>query len=263
MARFVSIMDGLEAARGASLSALLEQLLLDTGYLRHLSSVEDSGERLENIDQLRAVINQYEETGGEDSDLAYFLEGVALVADVDELGEEQPDAVTLITLHAAKGLEFPVVFLLGLEEGVLPHLRSFDVPVQMEEERRLAYVGMTRARDRLYLLRAYRRFSMGAHLANPISRFLRDVPAHLLRPYSSGGPRSYVEAKATPQPQEVDERPKSEEAWQPGDKVVHPSFGQGTVVSVDGRRSDTELTIAFDGKGIKRISLAYISLARD
>ena len=141
LARFVSIMDGLEAARGASLSALLEQLLLDTGYLRHLSSVEDSGERLENIDQLRAVINQYEETGGEDSDLAYFLEGVALVADVDELGEEQPDAVTLITLHAAKGLEFPVVFLLGLEEGVLPHLRSFDVPVQMEEERRLAYVG--------------------------------------------------------------------------------------------------------------------------
>lgn len=264
---FAKTMADLIEGRTASLGVLLEQVLLDSGYLKHLSGLDDSEERLANIDQLRAVVSQYEEVAGGEADLAAFLEGVALIADVDEMDGE-PNAITLITLHAAKGLEFPTVFLVGMEEGVLPHIRSFDDPSQMQEERRLAYVGITRAQDRLYMLRAYRRFSMGGHISNPASRFLKDVPAELVR--TPGGPpsRTYKQAATAEARSASDTSPPpaaqdlDQPEWQAGDKAVHPKFGTGTVISIDKRRGGTELTIAFDGKGVKRISLAYVALAR-
>ena len=120
------------------------------------------------------------------------------MADVDEL-QGAVEAITLITLHAAKGLEFPVVFLVGMEEGVLPHIRSFDDPRQMEEERRLAYVGITRAEDSVYLTRAYRRYLGGRPLTNAPSRFLGEIPEHLLRPYRSGERRT-VRERVAPAP---------------------------------------------------------------
>lgn len=275
VARFAGMLAGLQEVRMVAPSVLLEHVLLDSGYLRYLADLEESDERLANIDQLRAVVTKYEEVaraeagaageGEADSGIEAFLEGVALVSDVDEM-EGEPDAVTLITLHAAKGLEFPTVFLVGMEEGVLPHKRSYDDPRQMEEERRLAYVGITRAGDRLYLLRAYRRFVMGGHISHPASRFLGDIPPRLLRRPGERPPRSYMEtATAPPEPEEdsgAREKPAAEPGWTPGDTAVHPTFGPGTVISVDQRRSGTELTIAFDGRGIKRISLSYVSLSR-
>ncbi len=266
---FAAILSGLREVRASPPGALLEHVLLDSGYLRFLSELDDSEERLSNIDQLRAVIRKHEEAAGEEGAIEAFLESVALVADVDEM-EGEPDAVTLITLHAAKGLEFPTVFLIGMEEGVLPHKRSFDNPAQMEEERRLAYVGITRARDRLYLLRAYRRFVMGGHITHPASRFLQDIPPRLLTRPGGRPQRTYMEtATETPEPDPPAlDGPSSggsnddAEDWAPGDKAVHPTFGPGTVISVDQRRSGTELTIAFDGRGVKRISLSYVSMDR-
>src|SRR5262249_52988183 len=144
------------------------------GYLQH-TDPSDAEARWENVQELRAVATQYEDLQGEHS-LASFLEEVALVADVDDPGANAPDAVTLTTLHAAKGLEYPVVFMPGMEEGLLPHMRALDDPGQMEEERRVCYVGMTRARERLYLLYALRRFFQGTYRSAVPSRFLMDLP---------------------------------------------------------------------------------------
>ena len=175
------------------------------------------------------------------------------MADVDEL-EEGVDAVTLITLHAAKGLEFPIVFMPGMEEGVLPHIRSFDDPDQMQEERRLAYVGITRARDMLYLTRAFRRYLAGNPLTNPASRFLGDIPQELLRPFGAAGRRTFRDSITAPRLAEPEDLTASEEAaFAAGDKVMHPKFGQGTVVSTRPNRGDVEVVVAFDGAGVKRL----------
>lgn len=254
---FVEMIERLRARRSLPLAALLDALLEETGYLAYLRDDEATEERIENVLQLRGVMEQNEGRSGEDGDdLAAFLQDVALVADVDEL-DEGVDAVTLITLHAAKGLEFPVVFMAGMEEGVLPHIRSFDDPDQMQEERRLAYVGITRAMDQLYLTRAYRRYLSGMQAANPPSRFLADIPPQLVAPFGSTT-RSYREAatapSTVPSPAPVDAA-----RWKDGDRVRHPKFGVGVVVSSTERRGDVELVVAFDGVGVKRL---VASLAR-
>ncbi|MGI8423938.1 MAG: UvrD-helicase domain-containing protein [Chloroflexota bacterium] len=254
---FVLAIDQLRDRRDHPLPELLDALLTTTGYVQYLKDADpESEERLENVLELRSVMSQYEETGREGSDLATFLQDVALVADVDEM-REGVEAVTLITLHAAKGLEFPTVFMIGMEEGVLPHIRSFDDPRQMEEERRLAYVGITRAKDRLYMVRAYRRYSMGAGSANPASRFLADISKSLLRPHGSST-RSYAEAAIAPPREEF--RPAAAE-WVAGDKVRHPKFGTGTVVSTQVNRGDVEIQVAFEGAGIKRLLQSYAPLS--
>ena len=208
--------------------------------------------------------------------LEAFLEQVALVSDVDNL-EEQPEAVTLITLHQAKGLEFPVVFIVGLEEGVFPHRRSFDDPAQMEEERRLAYVGITRAKERLYLSRAFRRNLMGSRTPNPASRFLRDIPPHLLdaSPSSGGAPAGAAAAVRQPSlagarthqerlPQtSVSRAGQPEPYFKAGEHVIHQQFGEGIVVSCEADRHDQVVTVAFKGGlGIKRLMLSYAPLER-
>lgn len=256
---FVATIETLQAQRSLPLPDLLDQVLSLTGYAKYLQDGDDSSEeRIENVLELRSVMSEYEDVAGEGGDLATFLQDVALVADVDEL-REGSSAITLITLHAAKGLEFPVVFLIGLEEGVLPHIRSFDDPRQMEEERRLCYVGITRAMDLLYLTRSYRRFSFGAQSANPPSRFLSDIPAHLKRPFGST-PRTYVEAASAPSLFEANEPPPADAQWSTGDRVVHPKFGAGTVVSSHSNGGDVEVVVAFESAGVRRLLQSYAKL---
>ena len=258
VAGFVHIINRLQADSGRDLPQLLDQVLTLTGYAKYLQDGnEDAEDRIENILELRSLMSEYEEVGGELGDLAAFLQDVALVADVDELREGTP-AVTLITLHAAKGLEFPVVFLIGLEEGVLPHIRSFDDPRQMEEERRLCYVGITRAMDLLYLSRSYRRFSFGQTAANPPSRFLADIPAHTKRPYGST-PRTYAEAAAAPSLFENIEAAE-DSMWQSGDAVAHPKFGPGVIVSAQKNGGDIEYVVAFESAGTRRLLQSYAKL---
>jgi len=253
---FVETLDELRTQRARPMPELLDAVLTATGYGVYLRDGEEAEERFENVLQLRAVMSQYEEVGGEDRDLATFLQDVALVSDVDEL-REGVDAVTLITLHTAKGLEFPVVFIVGMEEGVLPHIRSYDDPRQMEEERRLAYVGITRAKDALYLTRAYRRFLMGGQASNPVSRFWIDIPRELTHPFGSTA-RSYVAAAAAPPREEF--RPAAAK-WNAGDRVAHPKFGAGTVVSTQPNGGDVEIVVAFEGAGVRRLLQSFAPLS--
>ena len=205
------------------------------------------------------------------STLAAFLEDVSLVADVDEM-EERTDAITLITLHAAKGLEFPVVFISGLEEGLLPHMRSYDDPQQMEEERRLCYVGITRAKERLYLTRAQRRLLMGGSSANPISRFIKDVPVELTATRQARGQAqpSYGLVRAHQPLLHPDGAQRGGAAaardgvtYAAGERVRHAKFGDGIVVSCRDTGSDQEVTVAFKGEhGVKRLLVSFAPLER-
>ena len=163
------------------LGELAAAVMQDSGYLARLRDAgsEEAQERLGNLQELVTAMQVFEQGGGEKG-LADFLEQVALVSDLEQEGEKKKSSVTLMTLHSAKGLEFPVVFMIGMEERLFPHLRALEDPVQMEEERRLCYVGMTRAKERLFLLNVRRRHIFGQEQMNPPARFLRDVPAELL-----------------------------------------------------------------------------------
>ena len=277
LGEFVALIDRLTAAsEQESVAALLDSVLAETGYREYLkrSDEEHAEVRWENVQELRAVASQYEDLDPGAS-LASFLEEVALVADVDDPTAEVPDAVTLTTLHAAKGLEYPVVFMPGMEEGLLPHFRSLDDPAQMEEERRVCYVGMTRARERLYLTTARRRFQMGSYRPMIASRFLADVPsaettrARGTRPAET--PRERRAALATRAAQgwstrtaggaaetadAVDEDPR----YAPGDRVRHAKFGLGVVVSCTVARGDQQVTVAFEGQGVKKLLLSLAPL---
>ena len=203
--------------------------------------------------------------------LAPFLESAALVSDQDALTEDDQQYLTLITLHQIKGLEFPVVFMTGFEEGVLPHVRSLDDPEQLEEERRIAYVGMTRAEQRLYLLRSFRRRLAGAPQANPPSRFLLDIPYELVdtpaRERVIAGGRSPARlstlgreaaAAVAAGDRAADLEPPPFKA---GDKITHPSFGKGIVVSCTAKPGDYEITVAFAGDaGVKRLLHSFAKL---
>jgi DNA helicase-2/ATP-dependent DNA helicase PcrA len=244
-----------------SLSRLLDEILGHTGYREYILDKEDGEERWENITELRNVASEYNELSSEEA-LTTFLEKVSLVSDIDELDEET-DAATLITLHQAKGLEFSAVFIVGLEEGILPHRKSFDDPEQMEEERRLCYVGITRAKKRLYLLRSYRRSLFGGSTANPPSRFLQDISPHLI------SPRGLWEESPIPvaspdfnQDSQSSPRPSSTPALKVGDHVRHSKFGPGIVMNCNPTRDDQELTVAFEEAGVKKLLVSLAPLEK-
>ncbi len=255
---FVDVIESLRVHAQGPLGELFERLLEEVGYLQYLGEGDDSEERTENVLQLHSLLREYEEVAGEGNDLATFLQDVALVSDQDTL-DETAHAVTLITLHAAKGLEFPVVFLVGMEEGLLPHLRSFDDPARLAEERRLCYVGITRAMDLLYLTRAYRRMAFGTSTANPPSRFIGDIPASVKRPYGAA-PRGYVEAAVgaghlTPELPAADDT-----AFPPGTRVVHAKFGEGVVTEARMNGGEVEYVVEFDKAGTRRLLQTYAKL---
>jgi DNA helicase-2/ATP-dependent DNA helicase PcrA len=172
------------------------------------------------------------------------------------------DTVTLITLHQAKGLEFPVVFIVGMEDGILPHFKSFDDPAQMEEERRLCYVGVTRAKQRVYLVRAFRRNLMGSSTVSRPSRFLNDIPQHLIQ---GGGLWSGEESQITKAIYSWNEAPApslNNVALKAGDHVRHAQFGNGVVVSCQLVTDDSEVVVAFIGAGVKKLLLSFAYLEK-
>jgi DNA helicase-2/ATP-dependent DNA helicase PcrA len=188
---------------------------------------------------------------------------VTLVSDVDGL-DEGLSAVTLITLHQAKGLEFPVVFIAGMEDGLLPHFRTFDDPMQMEEERRLCYVGVTRAKQRVYLVRAFRRSLMGRSQVSEPSRFLNDIPKHLIstgdwKESSENGIFPSIQAWNRPAAMSASTAVASE--YQAGDHVYHAQFGKGVVVSCQPVKNDAEIVIAFNG-AVKKLLLSFANLEK-
>ena len=306
---FVSLVEELQSMVAADERAdvILESVLARSGYLEELEASDDPQDatRVENLGELVAVAREFSDdpVSGPSADpadvdagvlapgLGDFLERVALVADTDQIPEEpDPDrpedtgVVTLMTLHTAKGLEFPVVFLTGLEDGVFPHSRSLGDQTELEEERRLAYVGVTRARERLYISRAVVRSAWGAPSHNPGSRFLDELPIDLVdwrrteaaqtswsRPdLASGSPaaarwgeptsagrRNFSAAAAR-----ADAAAKAKPARQipsldPGDRVLHDSFGMGTVVAMEGAGDKTVASIDFGSEGVKRLLLRY------
>ena len=301
---FVAMVEELQSMvdAGERADVILESVLARSGYLAELEASDDPQDetRVENLAELVAVAREFSDdpVAGPSADpadvdagivapgLGDFLERVALVADTDQIPDQPEDdsgVVTLMTLHTAKGLEFPVVFLTGLEDGVFPHARSLGDQPELEEERRLAYVGVTRARERLYISRAVVRSAWGAPSHNPGSRFLDELPVDLVdwrrteaaqtrwgrpdlasgspavrmgaptaagrRNFSSAALRADAAAKAKP----AREIPSLE----PGDRVVHDSFGMGTVVSLEGSADKTVASIDFGSEGVKRLLLRY------
>jgi DNA helicase-2/ATP-dependent DNA helicase PcrA len=234
--------------------AFIDLVLNASGYRKAL--VEDrspeSEARLENLEELIAAAEDYVHAEA-DATLEGFLDSVALMSDVDEL-KDADSRVTLMTLHSAKGLEFPVVFLTGLEEGVFPHARSMDDPAEIEEERRLCYVGVTRARDRLFLSFALHRRIHGYGVGEP-SRFLREMPEDEL---------AFVNVRRDPtfEPATPAERFEPDEEWpiRVGARVRHARFGEGLVVGVERDGSDVIVTVGFASVGRKRLSLQYAQL---
>ncbi len=258
---FAEIMEDLIASsREMNLVELFDHVVRRSGYHEYIQGMADGEDRWENVMELRTVAQEYRDLPPPEGLMA-FLEGVALVSDVDSY-DEQVDATTLITLHQAKGLEFPAVFIVGMEDGILPHIRSFDDPDQMEEERRLCYVGITRAKKRVYLVRAFRRSFMGSSTINQASRFLRDIPPQLI----SGGERwrgedSDLATAMYSWNRMATSRPDLPEL-SPGDHVQHPQFGEGVVVSYKAVKDDVEVVVAFDGAGIKKLLLSFAGLEK-
>ncbi|MEU1079140.1 DNA helicase PcrA [Streptomyces sp. NPDC005908] len=282
--RFNTLMEDLRTVveSGAGPATVLEAILERTGYLAELQASTDPQDetRIENLQELAAVALEFEQerAEGETGTLADFLEQVALVADSDQIPDEEEDGsgvITLMTLHTAKGLEFPVVFLTGMEDGVFPHMRALGQTKELEEERRLAYVGITRARERLYLTRSTLRSAWGQPSYNPPSRFLQEIPAAHLEwkrtgasaPVSSG-PASGVAASLSSSrsrssasgasgfaTRRASEKPVVSVAV--GDRVTHDQFGLGTVVAVKGTGANAEATIDFGDTKPKRLLLRY------
>ncbi|MGB9377782.1 MAG: DNA helicase PcrA [Mycobacteriales bacterium] len=243
---------------------ILEVILQRTGYLAELEASEDTQDeqRIDNVQELVSVAREYEEATP-DSDLSGFLERVSLVADADSIPDASGGVVTLMTLHTAKGLEFPTVFLTGLEDGIFPHLRTLGDPVELEEERRLAYVGITRAQERLYLSRAVSRSAWGQPSYNPASRFLEEIPPDLvhwerIEPARQPPAQARVAAAGLARGTlrgGYGNRPVI--ALELGDKVSHDAFGVGTVVEVRGQGEKSQAQIDFGSSGVKWLLLRY------
>jgi DNA helicase-2/ATP-dependent DNA helicase PcrA len=272
---FVSMMVALRTLVEARTrpSVIIEAILEQSGLLAELSASTDPQDevRVENLKELVAVSMEYEERPfeelGEDEEisLAGFLEKVSLVADADEIpeGEDHGGVVTLMTLHTAKGLEFPTVFLTGMEDGIFPHSRTLGEKDEIEEERRLAYVGLTRAEKRLYISRAEYRSSWGSPTYNPASRFLDEIPEGVIEWKNHGGTSSSLSPSLTRKPRVTTAPPratgKKSTAMQleVGERVSHDTFGLGTVVAIAGEGDKSEATINFGQYGEKRLLLRY------
>lgn len=277
-------------AANLTLTELTDAILTQTGYRASLQAVANKDlqaqTRLENLEEFKSVTQEFDQKHGDEvtttqEQLTQFLTDLALVSPQDEL-EDQTNTVTLMTLHAAKGLEFPVVFLIGMEEGIFPLARAKENPEEAEEERRLAYVGITRAKQKLYLTNANSRVLYGRIQRNPASEFVTEISDDLLQQDSpavrSNAPftrlkqghstrlattTTYV-AKQTHSTKQVANQGTGAEKgnWQAGDKVMHKKWGQGTVVAVNGTGTDMELDIAFPNEGVRRLLASFAPIKK-
>ena len=246
------------------ITELIDQVLEVSGLRQSIQNSDDNPtERWENILELKETAREFDSETPLDG-LSSFLERLALVAEVDSY-EEAEDSITLITLHQAKGLEFPVVFIVGMEEGLLPHSRSMENELELEEERRLCYVGFTRAEQRLYLLRAFRRGFMGSSGPTMASRFLREIPSELItsatRQFSNNPPQASPHIKRPEVSQLNPQAPRM--VLSTGDEVRHSVFGEGVVLECRETNEDHEVTIQFsDDIGLKRLLLSFAPLEK-
>ncbi|MGH3461255.1 MAG: DNA helicase PcrA [Kribbellaceae bacterium] len=274
---FLEIIDELQVMvdSGAPPDDILDAVLHRTGYHEELEKSSDPQDetRLENLAEFIAVAAEFVEeaaAAGDPADLQAFLERVSLVADSDQIPDaaEGGGVVTLMTLHTAKGLEFPVVFLTGMEDGVFPHARTLSEMKELEEERRLAYVGITRARQRLFLSRAAVRSAWGAPQHNPPSRFLEEIPDEHLdwrrdeSAITRWSGRSAVQSRYEPARRTPSVSDKPLIHLEPGDRVVHDSFGMGTVVAVRGADQQAQAEVDFGSNGLKRLLVRYAPLEK-
>ncbi|MFB1295018.1 DNA helicase PcrA [Mycobacterium sp. pW049] len=284
IAGFVALLDELRGGLDGELGDLVETVLDRTGYRAELEASNDPQDlaRLDNLNELVSVAHEFstdlanakalaeDDTDLQDEDvpdtgvLAAFLERVSLVADADDIPEHGSGVVTMMTLHTAKGLEFPLVFVTGWEDGMFPHMRALGDPLELSEERRLAYVGITRARQRLYLSRAKVRSSWGQPMLNPESRFLREIPQELINwrrteapPSSYSAPVGNAGRYGTPRPSPS--RPATAKraliVLEPGDRVTHDKYGLGRVEEVSGAGESAMSLIDFGSAG--RVKLMH------
>ncbi|MBI2345782.1 MAG: UvrD-helicase domain-containing protein [Deltaproteobacteria bacterium] len=237
---------------GSPLRALFDHLLECTGYVRWLGEVEgeEAEERIANVEELARAMEEYRPLEGEPT-LTGFLDQVALVSDIDRL-EDGACAVVMTTMHMAKGLEFDCVFLVGMEEGLFPHSRAMDDPEELEEERRLCYVGMTRARKQLTLTYAHRRRLHGREQYNVPSRFLEEIPEELIEPQASDVSQLTDDDFNQCVPDEMSE------GFRVGHRVMHPTFGEGIVRRADGCGEKQKITVQFDYAGLKTLISSYV-----
>ncbi|MFQ3548898.1 MAG: DNA helicase PcrA [Armatimonadota bacterium] len=238
---------------------LTTEIIERTGYINAMEEEKtmEARSRIENVYELINV-TKYFVRDNTDSSLSAFLEQVALISDVDSY-DSLDNAVTMMTLHAAKGLEFPIVYIVGLEEGIFPHRRALNDREEMEEERRLCYVGMTRAKEQLIFTYAHQRNQMGQLTTNDPSRFLEEIPANLIAQKPNGKRTADNNWK-----QEIrTTRPTTASTYKPGQKVVHEKYGKGIVLNSKGEGTNEQVTIAFDNCGIQKLLVAFENLEKN
>ena len=277
--------DAINFAKDHTVTGLTEKILQDFGYTAALKAEHtiEAETRLENLDEFLSVTkrfdDEYEENDDAKNALSDFLSEVSLLSDQDDLANND-DQVALMTLHAAKGLEFPVVFLVGMEDGLFPLARALMEDDQLEEERRLAYVGITRAKRELFLTNAYSRMMYGRMQNNPPSRFLAEIDQDDLNiensvpitltsdnfqaetaPFANSDERARAQVY-TPKVKPAGAVGAEKKGWNVGDQVEHKSWGRGVVTKVNGKGEDMELDIAFSGKGIKRLLAAFAPIKK-
>ena len=277
--------DAINFAKDHTVTGLTEKILQDFGYTASLKAEHtiEAETRLENLDEFLSVTkrfdDEYEENDDAENALSDFLSEVSLLSDQDDLANND-DQVALMTLHAAKGLEFPVVFLVGMEDGLFPLSRALMEDDQLEEERRLAYVGITRAKRELFLTNAYSRMMYGRMQNNPPSRFLAEIDQDDLNiensvpitltsanlqaetaPFANSDERARAQVY-TPKVKPAGAVGAEKKGWNVGDQVEHKSWGRGVVTKVNGKGEDMELDIAFSGKGIKRLLAAFAPIKK-
>ena len=276
LADFVSIIKTLRGiARTERLSVLVENTIERTGYRNMILMMGESElDRLENIQELVSTALEYEQRvaeNGEEATLTGFLEEIALVADIDNYDSEA-DAVSLMTVHSAKGLEFPVVFLPGLEEGIFPGMQSMSDPQELEEERRLAYVALTRAKDRIYISHVRERLIYGRTSHNQLSRFAKEIPEDIVnsevlihnrdsQSFRERNKRKPIELSGELKKAERPEQSKRER-FEAGDEVQHANFGHGRILTATPIASDMLYEVVFDTVGTKKLMGAYAKLKK-
>jgi ATP-dependent DNA helicase UvrD/PcrA len=257
--KFVGLLERLKTGLAQqSLSDWLRSVLEQTGYVAELKleNTIEAEDRIENLEELVTVVVDYETSTGEPT-LGGFLDQITLASEVDKLSDEK-GVLPLMTLHLAKGLEFSRVFITGLEEGLFPHTRSFETPEEMDEERRLMYVGMTRAKKKLYLTNASQRTVYGSEQYNIASRFLDDIPPEILDRRREKGFQFHASESEGGLSETVSHDENN--PYRVGRKVRHPTFGVGTIKSCEGNVDDRKLTIMFPEAGLKRLVAKYSNL---
>ncbi len=270
---FIDLIEDLRLLREkVSLTQLMRDIWRRTGYVKELEAEEtaQAESRLENLTEFLSVASEFETDAGALSDLTDFLQRTALLVSSEVV--EGEEGVSLMTLHSAKGLEFPVVFLIGLEEGLFPHVRSIGSDSEIEEERRLCYVGMTRAEERLYLVYAWSRMMFGQTGASRPSRFLEEIPEELVEHAGATRPADrvgrYGESTWGAPSSRDSRRQEQERAGSPpldvssGDSVTHAKWGDGIIVEIEGSGESAVATIRFSDIGTKRVLLAYTPLTK-